>query len=125
MALEKSADVPQTSKDGIDVNHQYSKSSEFENDFRSYVTQFLTPDIEYFSLLRPFYEIKIAQMFARIASHTQEVGPGLDARGYFDVFTSCNSNFRQSGEKSFTRWCGRCPKCAFMFAALAPFVAQN
>jgi len=125
MALEKSADVPQASEDGIDVNHQYSKSSEFERDFRSYVTQFLTPDIEYFSLLRPFYEIKIAQMFARIAAQTKGTGSAADAKGYFDVFTSCNSNFRQRGEKSRTNWCGRCPKCAFMFAALAPFVSRK
>ena len=34
------------------VNHQYSKSLEFENDFRKYTAEFLSDKIEYFSLLR-------------------------------------------------------------------------
>ena len=37
---------------------------------------------------------------------------------YFPVFSSCNKNFRIS-QKSERRWCGVCPKCAFVFIMLS------
>jgi hypothetical protein len=40
------------------------------------------------------------------------------------VFSSCNRNFRIRGERPADRWCGQCPKCHFVFLALAPFVAK-
>ena len=38
---------------GSKVNHQYSKTFEFEQDFHAYVERYLDPEILYFSLLRP------------------------------------------------------------------------
>jgi hypothetical protein len=64
-----------------------------------------------FSLLRPLGELRIAQLFAR--------GP---FEQFSEQFTSCNRSFRH-GSHGFT-WCGECPKCAFVFLALAPFVAK-
>jgi UDP-N-acetyl-alpha-D-muramoyl-L-alanyl-L-glutamate epimerase len=65
---------------GMSVNHQYSKSLEFEDDFRGYMGQYMTPDIEYFSMMRPYYEVNIITQFA-------------EYKKYFGVFTSCNTNF--------------------------------
>ncbi len=84
------------------VNHQYSKSLEFENDFREYYKQNICPDIEYFSFLRPISELKIARIFSCL--------------DYFDVFKSCNVGSKQD------IWCGNCPKCLFAFIILSPFL---
>jgi hypothetical protein len=43
---------------------------------------------------------------------------------YFDVFSSCNRNFKLLGPKPVDRWCGQCPKCHFVFLALAPFLPK-
>jgi hypothetical protein len=65
MANEYSSNFGNTKYKGDDINHQWSKSSEFEILFSDYVKEFITPDVKYFSLLRPFYEIRIAEMFSR------------------------------------------------------------
>ena len=100
-----------SSVDGVGINHQYSKSLEFERDFADYVARHITPSIAYFSLLRPLSEIEIARRFAQ---HPQ----------YFEVFRSCNTAFRQSPAERGRNWCCDCPKCRFVFLALAPFVAK-
>lgn len=89
-----------------DVNHQYSKSLEFERDFRDYIRDCLPCGVEYFSLLRPFAEIRIARDFARFPA-------------YFDAFLSCNL-----GSKTDS-WCGVCPKCLFVYLMLLPFVGHE
>lgn len=96
---------------GREVNHQYSKSLAFERGFRDYMERVL-PGFRYFSLLRPFSELSIARRFA---AHEQ----------YFDVFSSCNRNFTQVPREASERWCGRCPKCRFVFLMLAPFVERE
>jgi UDP-N-acetyl-alpha-D-muramoyl-L-alanyl-L-glutamate epimerase len=112
MSNEHSASAPNLTIDGIPINHQYSKSLEFEIDFAEYVARHITPSIEYFSLLRPLSEIEIARRFARYPH-------------YFDIFRSCNTAFRQAPAERGRHWCGNCPKCAFVFLALAPFVAKS
>ena len=76
---------------------------EFENDFRSYVSSYITDDINYFSFLRPLSELQIAMFFAKNEK-------------YFDVFKSCNV-----GSKTDI-WCGNCPKCLFAYIILSPFI---
>ena len=88
---------------GTNINHQYSKSLEFENDFRFYVSKYITRNIEYFSFLRPLNELQIASLFS-----------GFTA--YHKVFRSCNAGSKTNS------WCGRCPKCLFTFIILAPFM---
>jgi hypothetical protein len=92
------------------ANHQYSKSFEFEQDFRWYSERFLfcnnqneLPYPEYFSLLRPLSEAHIAKIFSQYPQ-------------YFDVFKSCNV-----GSKTDI-WCGHCAKCLFVYIILAPFL---
>ncbi len=96
---------------GEKVNHQWSKSFEFEKMFNKYVRKFVVSDVYYFSLLRPLYEIKIAEKFATMET-------------CLNVFTSCNTNFKIAGPGK-DKWCRKCAKCAFVFAILAPFVAKD
>jgi hypothetical protein len=111
MSNERSASDPNLDLDGTAVNHQYSKSIDFERVFRSTIQESVSRSMEYFSLLRQFSEIRIARYFARLSK-------------YHDVFVSCNHAFSQRGD-SFRRWCCVCPKCRFLFAVLAPFLARE
>jgi hypothetical protein len=108
---ERSASSATLEYDGQMVNHQWSKSWEFERALRDLLKSRVAADLDYFSLLRPLSELSVAQRFAR-ASH------------YDDVFSSCNRNFRILGPKPADRWCGQCPKCHFVFLALAPFMPK-
>lgn len=96
---------------GSSINHQYSKSSEFEQDYQKILEQQFGESIRYYSLLRPFSELRICEMFAK----------NFDK--YADVFSSCNRAFTHTSDTIF--WCGQCPKCAFVFLALTPFVARE
>jgi hypothetical protein len=111
MSNEHSASAANLSLEGFEVNHQYSKSFEFEEDFARYVKRFISPSISYFSLLRPLSEIEIARRFSKYPA-------------YFGVFRSCNTAFRQAREARGRHWCCNCPKCRFVFLALSPFVAK-
>ncbi|MBI2113142.1 MAG: hypothetical protein HYT50_01005 [Candidatus Wildermuthbacteria bacterium] len=95
------------------INHQYSKSFEFEKKFREYSKAYLANDLEYFSFLRPLYELQIAKLFSRYPK-------------YFPAFLSCNEAHKTiSGIRKPTgKWCARCPKCLFVFLALYPFVGK-
>ncbi|HQV49761.1 MAG TPA: UDP-N-acetyl-alpha-D-muramoyl-L-alanyl-L-glutamate epimerase, partial [Dokdonella sp.] len=108
---ERSASSATLEYDGIEVNHQWSKGWAFEMAFRAELHRRVATDLDYYSLLRPLSELAVAARFAR-SSH------------YDDVFSSCNRNFRILGPKPSDRWCGQCPKCHFVFLALAPFVPK-
>lgn len=94
------------------VNHQYSKSSEFEAGFRSVIARHVSPDIEYFSILRPLSELDIARRFAALEQ-------------YHAVFSSCNRNFHLDGSRNTGRWCGGCPKCRFTALALGLYLSPE
>lgn len=108
---EQSANYGNTDYLGEEVNHQWSKSLKFESMFQEYVRTYLTPSVVYFSLLRPYTELAIAQ---KLTKYPQ----------YFPVFSSCNRNFKiQPGQNK--RWCGECAKCAFSFIMLAAFLPKE
>ena len=111
MSNEHSASAPNLFVGDTPVNHQYSKSFEFEQDLADYLAHHVSPNLAYFSLLRPLSEIAIARQFAQ-------------QRRYFPVFRSCNGAFRQNPAARGEKWCGDCPKCRFVFLALAPFVGR-
>ena len=96
----------------LNVNHQWSKSIEFEKRFFE-LTQSILPEFHYFSLLRPFSEMKIAALFSQ------------KCKDYFTAFTSCNHAFHLNQAKRLDRWCGACDKCRFVFLMLAPFMAKD
>lgn len=108
---ERSASSATLEYEGQAVNHQWSKSWDFERGFGEEVAQRIAADLHYYSLLRPLSELAVAERFAR------------ESR-YDAVFSSCNRNFRLLGPKPADRWCGQCPKCHFVFLALAPFMPK-
>jgi hypothetical protein len=112
MSNENSASSPNLKIDDLEVNHQYSKSIEFEEDFANYLARHVSPDIKYFSFLRPLSEVAIAERFSH---HAQ----------YFEAFRSCNKAFKQIPSQRATQWCGNCPKCRFVFLILAPFIPKE
>ncbi|MFD1299591.1 UDP-N-acetyl-alpha-D-muramoyl-L-alanyl-L-glutamate epimerase [Lysobacter gummosus] len=94
-----------------EVNHQWSKGWACEQAFGDYVQRHVAADLHYYSLLRPLSELAVARQFARTDRY--------DAH-----FSSCNRNFHILGERPVSRWCGVCPKCHFVFLALAPFMTK-
>ncbi len=108
---ERSASSATLEADGRSVNHQWSKGWRFEEGLRTHLHARVARDLDYYSLLRPLSELAVA---ARFAGETR----------YDDVFSSCNRNFRILGPKPADRWCGQCPKCHFVFLALAPFMPK-
>jgi hypothetical protein len=108
---ERSASSATLEYDGVPINHQWSKGWEFEQGFRALIHARVAADLDYYSLLRPLSDLAVASRFAR-------------NNRYDEVFSSCNRNFRILGPKPSDRWCGQCPKCHFVFLALAPFMAK-
>ncbi|WP_433925581.1 UDP-N-acetyl-alpha-D-muramoyl-L-alanyl-L-glutamate epimerase [Stenotrophomonas nematodicola] len=94
-----------------EVNHQWSKGWAFEQAFGEHVETHIAADLHYYSLLRPLSELAVARQFAK--------------SDFYDAhFSSCNRNFHILGERPVNRWCGVCPKCHFVFLALAPFMPK-
>ncbi len=106
---ELSANEPTLHYDGVAVNHQYSKSAEFEADFQGLISHVFTNGPRYYSFLRPLSELRIAELFCRSDS----------LKHYGGVFSSCNRAYVHSSDHIF--WDGTCPKCAFFFLVMAPF----
>jgi hypothetical protein len=95
----------------VPVNHQYSKSREFEMLLAGLLTATVSPDHTYGSALRPYSELAIARAFAGLTR-------------YHRSFCSCNAAFRQDAAAG-DRWCGHCPKCRFVGLMLAPFLERD
>jgi hypothetical protein len=108
---ERSASSATLEYDGQPVNHQWSKGWDFERRFHALLKSHVANDLHYCSLLRPLSELAVAERFARTSR-------------YDGVFSSCNRNFRILGPRPADRWCGQCPKCHFVFLALAPFMPK-
>jgi hypothetical protein len=108
LANERSASSGNVVYDGIEVNHQFSKSARAEELLRAAALE-AAPGVDIFSLLRPASELGIARRFALLTD-------------YHHAFTSCNAIFRLDPELRLASWCGDCPKCRFVFLVLAPFM---
>ena len=106
IALSNENSANESTVPGTNINHQYSKSIEFESDFRRYVVENLNDEVQYFSFLRPLSELQIASLFAQ-------------CEAYHSVFRSCNA-----GSKTDS-WCGKCPKCLFTWIILSPFLSRE
>lgn len=85
------------------VNHQYSKTFMFEQDFKHYMDTYITPEVHYFSLLRPLSELQIAGLFSTLTD-------------YLPVFRSCNVGQKEE------KWCGHCAKCLFVCVLLSAYL---
>ena len=108
IALSNEDSANESNVEGENINHQYSKTIEFENDFREYAEKYLMQGPEYFSMLRPISELQIAMLFSRLEQ-------------YHKIFKSCNV-----GSKTEPwRWCCDCPKCLFVYTILSPFLYKE
>ena len=109
LSNEWSASVPTLIDAGRAVNHQWSKSEEFERAFGELVHGALGPGLSVFSYLRPRSELWVAMRFAQL-------------NRYHGTFRSCNRAFHQDPARRLDHWCGRCDKCCFVDLVLAPFM---
>lgn len=103
---EKSADEGNLKYLGETINHQWSKSSEFEKKFKKYCNKYLLKEMNYFSFLRKCNEATISKIFVR-------------HKKYFLAFKSCNQ-----GRKT-NSWCKNCAKCLFVYASLYPYLEKR
>ena len=110
MANERSASAGNVTWQGIDVNHQFSKGLRAERLLSAALAEAGGGGggVRSFSILRPASELGIARAFARMDR-------------YHAAFTSCNASFRIDPALRASSWCCDCPKCRFVFLALAPF----
>ncbi len=110
-ANERSADEATLIDDtGQPVTHQFSKSFEFEVLFDDWIKRYVAADLSVFSALRTQRELAIVGEFAKLTEFHRH-------------FTSCNRNFHiDPSMRGPTPWCGRCPKCHFVFLAMAVFL---
>lgn len=108
IALSNEVSSNESNVVGEKINHQYSKSLEFENDFRYYVKKYIKSPIEYFSFLRPLNELQIASIFSKLEQ-------------YHNIFKSCN----QGSKEQVWKWCCNCPKCMFVYIILSPFLYKE
>lgn len=90
------------------INHQYSKSYEFEQDFMEYARKYLKLPVKYYSFLRPLNELQIAKLFSEMPQ-------------YHQVFKSCNVGSKDEE----WRWCRNCAKCMFAYVILSPFLYKE
>lgn len=102
IALSNESSANEATIPGTGINHQYSKSFDFESTFRKYYQKYICRDLNYFSFLRPLNELQIMQIFSGLTK-------------YHPIFRSCNA-----GSKT-NEWCGNCPKCLFTHIMLAAY----
>lgn len=111
MANERSASAGNLSWNGVEVNHQFSKSRRAERLLAAAAREIEgAPRI--LSILRPASELAIARAFARMPQ-------------YHQVFTSCNRVFQLDPDQRLGSWCCDCDKCRFVYLVLAPFLEPD
>jgi hypothetical protein len=110
-ANERSADEETLTVNGARVNHQYSKSYEFERLFAAAAAEV---GVGYFSLTRQLSELATVAAVANLP----------DLRG---EILSCNRSYTQAhmGGEATQRWCLHCDKCLFTFLCFAVFLAPD
>lgn len=108
IALSNESSANESNIEGENINHQYSKSYEFEQDFNEFVNRYFSKDIKYFSMLRPINELQIAMLFSQNEK-------------YYKIFRSCNVGSKQTP----WNWCCNCPKCLFVYCILSPFLYKE
>lgn len=122
MSNEWSASSGNAERNGRVVNHQWSKSLTFEDLFRAALAEAVpaaegaagpgTAAVEYYSWLRPFSELWVADRF-------------LPLERYHLSFRSCNRAFHIDPAHRLDHWCGHCDKCAFIDLILSPFLPRE
>lgn len=110
---EASASIPQASYQGSEINHQWSKSIEFERLFQDYLKTYVNPGLSYFSAIRPLTSVAVAKRFSKYNK-------------YFEVFTSDNSLFKINQDKrEHPRWSPKSSKSLSSFILLLPWLNEE
>lgn len=112
VANETSADESNTLWQGKEVNHQWSKTSEFEKRIQDFIHVNISSEITYFSILRPLGGFRVTNLFTKICPHV------------FMHFSSCNRNFTIK-EGVEQKWCGECAKCLGTNILLSPTISKE
>lgn len=113
---ESSADFGNMNYLGLDVNHQWCKSSAAEKMVNDYVHRYITTDISTISMLRKYNELQIVEQFVKYPKYLHHV-------------TSCNTYFWlpriEQRLRTHGYWCNRCPKCVFLFTCFSAFLPHD
>jgi len=107
---EKSSNEGNVKYKGKNINHQWSKSQEFENLFKKYSKKYLIKSIKFKNVLRKYTETEIIKKFAKL-------------KQYHSSFVSCNKGYTIKSKNA--KWCGKCPKCLFVYASLFPYLNEK
>lgn len=112
MANEESASSPTRVVDGVEVNHQHSKSYVFEMLLHDALTS-VGSGVACVSALRNRHDTEISRVFARkcVAVH--------------EAVVSCNRAGLRDATRRSTRWCGDCAKCRSVYLSLAPHMTPR
>lgn len=110
MSNERSANVGNLEFNGVIVNHQWSKSFEFEKSVNTFFKKNIISNFNYVSFLRPISEIHIAKIFSKLDKYNK-------------IFVSCNKNYKINGR--LNHWCCECDKCRFVFLILSVFLNKE
>jgi len=134
VANEQSANEENIIFHGQTVNHQYSKTFEFENKFRDYAKKYLfstgsNEPTQQNSMacfhcphFRACLKTKDLDQYPKYVSFLRPIYEIQIAKlftkypKYHAIFKSCNV-----GQKKEI-WCHQCPKCLFVFIMLSPFI---
>ncbi|WP_299321894.1 hypothetical protein [Parasphingopyxis sp.] len=103
LAHERSADTGQVEWNGEDINHQWGKSFAAEALLNGYIRDHLIADFDYFSILKPVYDVTI---FAALTG-VEDAVPATH---------SCNIS---------KPWCLACPKCLYVWLGYAAFLDRE
>lgn len=114
-ANERSADEETLTVHGARVNHQYSKSYEFERLFAAAAGEL---GVGYFSLTRQLSELATV---AAVANLPELRGQILSCNR---SYTQAHLGFRDGGAAT-QRWCLHCDKCLFTFLCFAVFLTPR
>jgi len=107
---EKSSNQGNVKYKGKNINHQWSKSEEFEDLFKKYSKKYLIKSIKFKNPLRKYTETEIIKKFAKL-------------KQYHSSFVSCNRAY--TIKPTNTKWCGKCPKCLFVYSSLFPYLEKE
>ncbi len=107
---ERSANVGNVEFNGIIVNHQWSKSFEFEKSVNDFFKRHIISSFNYVSFLRPISELHIAKIFSKLEK-------------YHKIFVSCNKNYKINNR--LNHWCCECDICRFVFLILSVFLNKE
>lgn len=113
VANESSASIPRAQWANEDVNHQWSKSMDFEKMMQGYIKDYISSQMVYFSAIRPLSSIAVAKIFCRYPD-------------YHEVFTSDNYAFRvDKSARPAERWSLESPKSLSSFILMSAWLKEE